>query len=63
VPEVLLSGHHAEVARWRRAEAEAATRARRPDLWERHLRRGEPAAADTNETASAGRLDGHPAAA
>jgi tRNA (guanine37-N1)-methyltransferase len=33
VPEVLLSGHHAEVARWRRAEAERATRDRRPDLW------------------------------
>ena len=32
VPEVLLSGHHAEVERWRRAEAERATRARRPDL-------------------------------
>jgi len=58
VPEVLLSGHHAEVARWRRAAAEAATRARRPDLWERHLRRS----AETNE-AKAGRLDGHPAAA
>nr|WP_282571950.1 tRNA (guanosine(37)-N1)-methyltransferase TrmD [Roseomonas acroporae] len=36
VPEVLLSGHHAEVARWRRAEAENATRQRRPDLWLRH---------------------------
>jgi len=36
VPPVLLSGHHAEVARWRRAEAEAITRERRPDLWARH---------------------------
>jgi tRNA (guanine37-N1)-methyltransferase len=35
VPPVLLSGHHAEVARWRRAQAEAATRERRPDLWNR----------------------------
>jgi tRNA (guanine37-N1)-methyltransferase len=33
VPEVLLSGHHAEVAAWRRAEAERVTRERRPDLW------------------------------
>jgi tRNA (guanine37-N1)-methyltransferase len=33
VPEVLLSGHHAEVAAWRRAEAERITRERRPDLW------------------------------
>ena len=37
IPEVLLSGHHAEVARWRRAEREKATRERRPDLWAAHL--------------------------
>lgn len=35
VPEVLLSGHHAAVAKWRREMAEAATRERRPDLWAR----------------------------
>src|SRR5580692_8533800 len=34
IPETLLSGDHARVAAWRRAEAEALTRARRPDLWE-----------------------------
>ena len=33
VPEVLLSGNHAKIRQWRRAEAEAATKARRPDLW------------------------------
>ena len=33
VPEVLLSGHHAAIAAWRRAESERATRDRRPDLW------------------------------
>jgi tRNA (guanine37-N1)-methyltransferase len=33
IPEVLLSGDHARVAAWRRAEAEALTRVRRPDLW------------------------------
>lgn len=32
IPDVLLSGDHAKVARWRRAEAERITRARRPDL-------------------------------
>ena len=32
VPEVLLSGHHARVARWRREQRLARTRARRPDL-------------------------------
>ena len=33
IPPVLLSGNHAEIAKWRRAEAEALTRTRRPDLW------------------------------
>lgn len=33
IPEILLSGHHARVAEWRRAQAEAATQERRPDLW------------------------------
>jgi tRNA (guanine37-N1)-methyltransferase len=37
IPPVLLSGHHGEVARWRKAEREAATRDRRPDLWAAHL--------------------------
>ena len=32
VPPVLLSGHHAEIARWRRREALARTLERRPDL-------------------------------
>ncbi|EKS33131.1 tRNA (guanosine(37)-N1)-methyltransferase TrmD [Afipia clevelandensis] len=33
IPDVLVSGDHARIAAWRRAEAEALTRARRPDLW------------------------------
>lgn len=32
VPEVLLSGNHAEIEKWRRQEAEERTRRRRPDL-------------------------------
>lgn len=32
VPEILLSGDHAEVARWRRRRSEELTRERRPDL-------------------------------
>ena len=32
IPDVLLSGNHAEIARWRRAEALRITRERRPDL-------------------------------
>jgi tRNA (guanine37-N1)-methyltransferase len=36
VPEVLLSGHHEEIRRWRREQAERITRERRPDLWARY---------------------------
>ena len=32
IPEVLLSGDHAKIAAWRRAEAERITRQRRPDI-------------------------------
>lgn len=32
IPEALLSGDHARIAAWRRAQAEALTKARRPDL-------------------------------
>lgn len=35
VPEVLLSGHHANVKKWRQEQSEAVTRERRPDLWEK----------------------------
>jgi tRNA (guanine37-N1)-methyltransferase len=34
VPEVLLSGHHAEIARWRAEQARLRTAKRRPDLLE-----------------------------
>lgn len=36
VPEVLLSGHHAAIATWRRQQSEHITRERRPDLWAAH---------------------------
>jgi tRNA (guanine37-N1)-methyltransferase len=42
VPEVLLSGHHSKVARWRRDESLRRTAARRPDL----LGRLDPATLD-----------------
>jgi tRNA (guanine37-N1)-methyltransferase len=32
IPDVLLSGDHAKIAKWRRAEAERITKERRPDL-------------------------------
>ena len=35
IPEVLLSGHHADIRKWRQAMREATTRKQRPDLWDR----------------------------
>jgi tRNA (guanine37-N1)-methyltransferase len=37
VPDVLLSGHHGEIARWRQEQRIARTASRRPDLLERSL--------------------------
>jgi tRNA (guanine37-N1)-methyltransferase len=42
IPEILISGDHAKVAAWRQAEAEALTRARRPDLWAAKARQKRP---------------------
>ena len=39
IPDVLLSGDHARIAAWRRAEAERVTRERRPDF---PLRKAKP---------------------
>jgi tRNA (guanine37-N1)-methyltransferase len=39
IPEVLLSGDHGRIDRWRREQAEDITRQRRPDLWARYQRR------------------------
>ena len=37
VPEVLLSGHHGNIRAWRREQAEAITKERRPDLWKKYV--------------------------
>ncbi|MEQ8282165.1 MAG: tRNA (guanosine(37)-N1)-methyltransferase TrmD [Parvibaculum sp.] len=39
IPPVLTSGDHKKVEAWRRAEAEKATRERRPDLWDDFLKK------------------------
>ena len=36
VPDVLLSGDHARIAKWRQEQAELRTMQRRPDLWEKY---------------------------
>lgn len=43
IPEVLLSGNHAHISAWRRAQAEERTRLWRPDLWEAYEARREAA--------------------
>lgn len=49
VPDVLLSGHHAYIARWRRRQALAATLATRPDLIERARVAGRLSAQDERD--------------
>jgi len=39
IPDVLMSGHHGKIARWRQEMSEEITRARRPDLWEAYQRK------------------------
>jgi tRNA (guanine37-N1)-methyltransferase len=63
IPEVLLSGHHGQIAEWRRIQAERLTKERRPDLWRAHVARAagidprETELSDAQTTASAGGQD------
>ena len=49
VPPVLLSGHHAQIAAWRRREALSLTTQRRPDLIDRARVAGRLSAADERQ--------------
>ena len=42
IPEVLLSGHHALVRKWRSEQREETTRKQRPDLWARRTANQQP---------------------
>ena len=42
VPDVLLSGNHAAIAKWRLEQRKERTRQRRPDLWKTIVERNEP---------------------
>ena len=55
VPEVLLSGHHARIARWRREQSLARTARRRPDL----LAALDPAVLDAADVAFLATLGWH----
>ena len=37
VPDVLISGHHANIRKWRHEQSELLTKTRRPDLYEKYL--------------------------
>jgi tRNA (guanine37-N1)-methyltransferase len=56
IPEVLLSGHHGRIARWRRDEAFRRTAANRPDL----IERCDPAALDKHDRALLAELGWQP---
>ena len=43
IPDVLQSGHHGEIAKWRKLQAEELTKLRRPDLWQAYVRKKGPA--------------------
>ena len=38
-PEILVSGHHRKISEWRQEESERVTQQRRPDLWQRYLKK------------------------
>lgn len=38
VPEVLLSGNHKEISKWRKENAILVTKQKRPDLWENYIK-------------------------
>lgn len=40
VPEVLVSGHHAKITAWKKAEAIALTKQKRPDVWKKYNKQG-----------------------
>ncbi|RLL69085.1 tRNA (guanosine(37)-N1)-methyltransferase TrmD [Streptomyces sp. Z26] len=56
IPEVLLSGHHGRIARWRRDQALARTSANRPDL----IEGSDPAALDKHDRAALAALGWQP---
>lgn len=35
IPEILMSGHHGNIEKWRQQQAEEITKSRRPDMWEK----------------------------
>ena len=42
VPDIMLSGNHAAIAKWRLEQRKARTQQRRPDLWKEYLKKQYP---------------------
>jgi len=42
IPEILLSGHHANIAKWRNDQSRRLTKERRPDLWRAYRKDRDP---------------------
>ncbi len=58
IPNILISGDHAKVAAWRRAQAAALTEARRPDLWTKWRESQDPEQRETGQKAPKSTTDG-----
>ncbi|MFI3209098.1 MAG: tRNA (guanosine(37)-N1)-methyltransferase TrmD, partial [Eubacteriales bacterium] len=41
VPEILMSGHHANIEKWRHEQSKIRTKERRPDLWNEYEKKNE----------------------
>jgi len=41
IPDVLMSGHHGKIAKWRHEQAKEITEIRRPDLWHAYQKRND----------------------
>jgi len=39
VPEIMVTGHHANIEAWRMEQSMKRTRRKRPDLWRRYLKK------------------------
>lgn len=52
VPEILLSGHHKQVEKWRQLQREIITRRKRPDIWEKFLKKTDSGELENEQTRS-----------
>lgn len=61
IPDVVMSGNHAAISAWRRAEAERLTKERRPDLWRAYAEAHMDPAKDRQLSGASDQAGAHPA--